>query len=127
QMKSPRGSAAFSCSAGASASRTSVMVRSPCLELGRYGSGRDRRPGLLDLLLPGRVEDLLEAAPEHPLAVEQAAAMLHAVVLHDLLPSLVACRLVGPFNEREGHGFAILGLHRAVEVGDLAMIHVVAD
>src|SRR6476661_1276937 len=125
-MKSPRDSAAFSCSAGAAASRTSVMVRSPCLELERYGSGGDRRPGLLNLLLPGGVEDLLEAAPEHPLAgVRQLALGPKGLVLHDLSPGLVARRLVGPLDKGKGDGLAVLGFHRAIKVGDFPMVDVV--
>src|SRR5205085_9026017 len=75
----------------------------------------------------GRVDNRLEPAPEHAAAVEQAAAMLHSVVRHDLLPRLITRGLVRPFDEGESDGLAVLRLHGAIEVGNLAAVYVVAE
>src|SRR5262249_22109963 len=90
---------------------------------GRYGRAR-----LLNRLLLSRIDDLLEAAPEHARAREWHFALWpQALVGHDLLPGLVACRLVGPFDERESDRFAVLGLHGPIEIRDLAVVHVVGE
>src|SRR5688572_11400637 len=74
------------------------------------------------------VENWPEAAPEHALPVEWhlVAIRLDALVHHDLRPGSVVGRLVGPFDEREHHVLAVLGLHGAPEVRDLTVGHVVA-
>src|SRR3954469_17913838 len=114
--------------AGASVSRTSLMVRSPFPELQSAASGCDGRTRLRDGLLGGGIEDLFEAAPEHALAIERHLALgPQAFVGHDLAPRLVAGLLVGPFNEAEDDRLAVLGFHRAIEVGDLTVIDTVGD
>ncbi len=75
----------------------------------------------------GGVDDRPEAAPEHALAVERHVAFrLHvssAIIFSQ--PSSRVC-LVRPFDQGEDDLLALLGLHRPLEVGDLAFGHVVA-
>src|SRR5436305_1455825 len=95
QMKSPRGSARGSVAVAlATSSRTSVMFSSLLEWLVRARSG-----GLVHPF--ERVQQRLEAAPEHPLAVERHGlrAGLHVGVGHQLLPRFVAHVLVGPEDE----------------------------
>src|SRR5690606_23266798 len=73
------------------------------------------------------VEDRLEAAVDHALAIERwiPVLILHALVGHRLRPAGVAGRLVGPFDPGVDHGLALLRLHRPAVVGQLAVRHVV--
>src|SRR5256885_6028075 len=108
-MKSPLGSRRLSLIAAvATSSRTSVIF--PSLRVGSGGRRLGRRFG--------GIENRLESAPEHPLAVERHLALWpQALVGHDALPGFVAARLVGPLDKREDDTFAVLGLHRSVEIG----------
>src|SRR5947209_11427210 len=105
-MKSPFGSRRLSLVAAvATSSRTSVIFAS--LRVGLGGRGLGRRFG--------GIENRLESAPEHPLAVERHLALrAEALVGHDALPGFVAGRLVGPLDKGEDDPFAVLGLHRSV-------------
>src|SRR5690606_40169957 len=77
------------------------------------------------LALP--VEQLREAAPYHALAVERRfRSRLHARVVHGSLQTLVARGFVRPLHEREDDALVCLGLHGALEIGHLAVGHVVA-
>src|SRR6476646_20182 len=129
-MKSPVGfgPVRFCCVlTGASWVWTSDISTSSFVQRVSVRSGADRGRRLLSLLLRG-VENLLEPAPEHALSGEGHFALrLEALVRHDRLPRLVADRFAGPFDEGEDHAFAFLGLHRAIEVGDLAFRDVVAE
>src|SRR5262245_20439770 len=74
------------------------------------------------------VENGLEPAPEHALPGKWHLALrLQALVGHDLLPGLVAGVLVRPFDEAEDDGLVVLGLHRSIEIGDLAVVDIIRD
>ncbi|MNP64961.1 hypothetical protein D3C76_1605130 [compost metagenome] len=53
------------------------------------------------------------------------AGRIHPGVLHHLGHGLVPHRLARPLHPGEDHGFVLLGRHRAVEVGLLAVGHVI--
>src|SRR5690554_1136860 len=72
------------------------------------------------------VDHRRETAMNHALAVERHLVFHHARVGHRLGPALVAGLLRGPFHPREDDGLAVLRLHRAPEIGDLAVGYVVA-
>src|SRR5215217_1551743 len=73
-------------------------------------------------------DDHLEAAEDHPLAVEghEAHVLLHARVLHRLLHPRVARRLRRPGDPREHHRLVVVALHGHGEGRDLALGYVVA-
>ena len=76
---------------------TSVMVR---LSSSGLSVCQAVRRAAASLLASAVSTILLEAAPEHALAVERHLALrLQALVRHDLRPGLVARRLVRPFDE----------------------------
>src|SRR5260221_3668358 len=123
QMKSPRGSPRDSVTVAlATSSRTSVMFSSLLEWLVRARSG-----GFGDLLQ--RVEQWLEAAPEHALAVERHfhRAGLHLGIGHQLFPGRVAYFLARPQDEREDDIFVVRRLHRAIEIGSVAVLKTVAE
>ncbi len=76
--------------------------------------------------------DGLEAAEDHPLAVERhrVGFRVHARILevggHHLGHAGVARGLVGPFDPAEDDRLVVLRLDRAVEVGGVALGHIVA-
>src|SRR6185503_17233318 len=113
--------------AGASSVRTSDISTSFFFPVVSSFSGGDWGRCLPNFLLGG-VENFIEAAPEHALAVERHFTLRpQALVGHNRLPGFVAPGLIGPLDEGEDDAFSILRLHRAVEVGDLAFGHVIAE
>src|SRR5687767_7625437 len=79
------------------------------------------------------LDDRLEAAPEHALAVERHVLRVHVLlplgvrheVLHDLLVDAVALAARAVDDEREDDRFAALQLHAPRKRGPLADIDVV--
>ena len=93
--------------------------------------GRNRHQeaiGIAHLAAGALFDDGRETTEDHALAVERHvhAHLLHARIAHHLLVGRVARRLVGIFEPGEHDDFIRLGLHRALEVGELAVGHVVA-
>src|SRR5690242_10624710 len=73
------------------------------------------------------VDDHLETAEDHPLQVERhVRRRLHAAILPDLCHAFVPRLLRGPDEPGEDDPFALLRVDGAVEIGDLAVRHVVA-
>src|SRR5690606_16809856 len=67
------------------------------------------------------LEYRLEAAPDHPLAVEGHVHVRHGGVVLHLFPGGVGGRLVRPDEPGEDHLLAVLELDRALEVGGLTV------
>src|SRR5690606_6865212 len=72
------------------------------------------------------LEYRLEAAPDHPLAVEGHVHVRHGGVVLHLFPGGVGGRLVRPDEPGEDHLLAVLELDRALEVGGLAVLDLLA-
>src|SRR5512146_2065472 len=129
-MKSPTGfGPAWSCSlvVGASWVRTSVISLSfrhfgLGISLRGYGSGSAR-----DLGIRRSVDNDVEAAPEHPFAIERdVTGRLHTLVFHDLFPSLVVDLLRGPFDESEDDGLVRFGFDGPAEVRNFTLGNIIA-
>jgi fructose-1,6-bisphosphatase I len=100
-------------------------------DLGKPGRGRSRRtaPRLRSSCGArprSRVEDLLEPAVNHPLAVERHVGVLHARVVHRLLHAGVTHFAGRPRDPRERHRFVRFQLHGLRERRGLAGRDVVA-
>src|SRR5690606_16100901 len=115
------------------------ILRDPRMARGSDGAARPRRPAAGGNVrpapraagpaaLPAQVEQRFEAAENHALAVERhrIVGRIHARILHHLPDARVAGGLVGPFHPCEHDRLVGGGPHRAAEVGDLALGHVVA-
>ena len=94
------------------------------------GHGHDIAVGITGLAVAslGVIDDRVESADDHPLAVERhlAAHLRHARVAHHLLVRGIARRLVGIFEPAENDRLVGLRLHGALEVVDLAVGDIVA-
>src|SRR5690606_11287327 len=105
--------------------RSSGRVGFDVAELARVAGSYSINALLLDVL---RVDDRLEAAVDHALAVEWhgSGVGLHARVSHHLLPALDTSLLRRPFRPGEDDDLVVPGLYRAPVVGQLALRHVVS-
>src|SRR5690606_12233696 len=75
------------------------------------------------LTLPASAfEHGLEAAPDHPLAIEGHVHVLHGRIVLPLVPGCIGARLVGPGDPGEHHLLALLQLDGALEVRGLAIL-----
>src|SRR4051794_8879099 len=85
------------------------------------------RPSFLSSNLVAAVENDLEAAEDHPFKIHRhVRARLHPRIGHHLCAAFVTRLFRGPDQPGEDEAFALLCIDRAVEIGDLAVRHVVA-